>query len=99
MSRRVKLKTLDVGGPVAYVDHGGSGPSMVLVHGLAAQQNWMLVASAIAERGYCVSAVELAGFGATPLAGRESSLQTNRGIVDGRCATNVYAGTCILMRL
>ena len=56
---------------------------MVLVHGLGgSQQNWLLVASAIAERGYAVSAVELAGFGANPLAGRESSLQTNRGIVD-----------------
>ena len=80
----VSLKTIDVGGPVAYVDHGGAGPPVVLVHGLGgSQQNWMLVASRIADRGYAVSAVELAGFGATPLAGRESSLQTNRGIVDG----------------
>jgi pimeloyl-ACP methyl ester carboxylesterase len=78
------LKTVDIGGPVAYMDHGGSGPPMVLVHGLAgSQQNWMLVASRIAERGYSVTALELAGFGATPLAGRESTLETNRGIVDG----------------
>jgi pimeloyl-ACP methyl ester carboxylesterase len=57
---------------------------MVLVHGLAgSQQNWMLVSSRIAEKGYMVSAVELAGFGATPLAGRESTLETNRRIVDG----------------
>ena len=80
----MSLRTVDIGGPVAYVDHGGLGPPMVLVHGLGgSQQNWMLVASRIAERGYAVSAVELAGFGATPLAGRESSLQTNRGIVAG----------------
>jgi pimeloyl-ACP methyl ester carboxylesterase len=77
-------RTADIGGPVAYVDHGGSGPPMVLVHGLGgSQQNWMLVGSRIAEQGYSVSAVELAGFGATPLAGRESTLETNRGIVDG----------------
>ena len=80
----MSLRTLDIGGPVAYADHGGSGPPMVLLHGLAgSQQNWMLVSSRIAEKGYMVSAVELAGFGATPLAGRESTLETNRRIVDG----------------
>ena len=79
----MSLSTLDIGGPVAYADHGGLGPPMVLVHGLAgSQQNWMLVSSRIAEKGYMVSAVELAGFGATPLAGRESTLETNRRIVD-----------------
>src|ERR1700674_3392116 len=80
----MSLKTVDIGGPVAYADHGGAGTPVVLVHGLGgSHQNWMLVASGIVERGYAVTAVELAGFGATPLAGRESSLQTNRGIVDG----------------
>ncbi|HEV2032631.1 MAG TPA: alpha/beta hydrolase [Candidatus Dormibacteraeota bacterium] len=77
-------KTVDIGGPVAYTDHGGSGPPMVLVHGLGgSQQNWMLVASAIADAGYRVTTLDLAGFGATPLAGRESTLETNRRIIDG----------------
>src|ERR1700674_5027994 len=80
----MELRTVDIGGPVAYVDHGGSGPPMVLVHGLGgSQQNWMLVAGRLAEHGYAVSAVELAGFGATPLAGRESTVEANRDIVDG----------------
>ena len=75
---------VDIGGSVAYTDHGGSGPPVMLVHGLAgSQQNWMLVASPIAEAGYRVSTLDLAGFGATPLAGRESTLETNRRIVDG----------------
>lgn len=57
---------------------------MLLVHGLGgSQQNWLLVASAIAEAGYRVTTVDLAGFGATPLAGRESTLETNRRIIDG----------------
>jgi pimeloyl-ACP methyl ester carboxylesterase len=78
------MKTADLGGPVAYIDYGGSGPPMVLVHGLGgSQQNWMLVGSRLVKRGYNVAAVELAGFGATPLAGRESTLETNRDIVDG----------------
>jgi pimeloyl-ACP methyl ester carboxylesterase len=77
-------KTVDLGGPVAYTDHGGSGPPLLLVHGLGgSQQSWMLVASTIAEAGYRVTTVDLAGFGATPLAGRESTLETNRRIVDG----------------
>lgn len=77
-------KTVDLGGPVAYTDHGGSGPPMVLVHGLGGSQaNWMLVAPKLAQAGYRVTTVDLAGFGATPLAGRESTLETNRGIVDG----------------
>jgi pimeloyl-ACP methyl ester carboxylesterase len=77
-------KTVDLGGPVAYTDHGGSGPPMVLVHGLAgSQENWMLVSSKLAQLGHRVTTLDLAGFGATPLAGRESTLETNRAIVDG----------------
>ncbi len=80
----MSARMVDIGGPVAYADHGGSGPPMVLVHGLAgSQQSWMRVASKIAEAGYRVSTVDLAGFGATPLAARESTLETNRRIVDG----------------
>jgi pimeloyl-ACP methyl ester carboxylesterase len=83
----MSVRTVEIGGPGAYIDHGGSGPPMVLVHGLGgSQQNWMLVAGRLAELGYAVSAVELAGFGATPLAGRESTLETNHRIVDGLIA-------------
>ncbi len=79
----MSVQTIDLGGPVTYVDHGGSGPPMVLIHGLGgSRQNWMLVAPLIATQGFSVTAVELAGFGGTPLAGRKSTLQTNRGIVD-----------------
>jgi pimeloyl-ACP methyl ester carboxylesterase len=93
----VSLKTVDIGGPVSYADHGGVGPPMVLVHGLGgSQQNWMLVASKIAEQGYSVSAVELAGFGATPLAGRESTLETNRRIVD-RFIAHMAKGPVVLV--
>ena len=70
---------------------------MVLVHGLGGSvQNWMLVAPQLAERGYRVSAVELAGFGATPLAGRESTLEINRGIVD-RFIAKMDLGPAVLV--
>jgi pimeloyl-ACP methyl ester carboxylesterase len=72
-------------------------PPMVLVHGLGGSvQNWMLVADQIAERGWSVSAVELAGFGATPLAGRESTLETNRGIVNS-FITQMTKGPVVLV--
>ena len=56
---------------------------MVLVHGLGgSKENWMLLAPQLAQRGYRVLAPDLAGFGATPLDCRQSTLETNRGIVD-----------------
>ncbi len=76
-------QTLDVGGRVVYDDLGGSGKAMVLIHGLGgSKENWMLMAPQLAGRGYRVLVPDLAGFGATPLDGRESTLETNRGIVD-----------------
>jgi pimeloyl-ACP methyl ester carboxylesterase len=83
----VSLQAVDVGGQVVYEDLGGAGPPMVLVHGLGgSKENWMLVARPLAERGYRVLAPDLAGFGATPLDGRESDLETNRRIVDALIA-------------
>jgi pimeloyl-ACP methyl ester carboxylesterase len=61
---------------------------MVLVHGLGgSKENWMLVARPLSERGYRVLAPDLAGFGVTPLDGRESTLEANRKIVDGLIAS------------
>jgi pimeloyl-ACP methyl ester carboxylesterase len=79
----VTLQAIDVGGRVVYDDLGGSGPGMVLIHGLGgSKENWMLVTPQLADRGWRVLVPDLAGFGATPLEGRESTLETNRGIVD-----------------
>lgn len=69
---------------------------MLLVHGLGgSKESWMLVARPLAERGYRVLAPDLAGFGATPLDGRESTLETNRGIVDALIAGG--AGPVVLV--
>ena len=44
-------RTLDLGGPVHYLDFGGSGPTMVLVHGLGGSHlNWMWVGEKLARR-------------------------------------------------
>jgi len=56
---------------------------MVLVHGLGgSKENWMLITPQLTERGYRILAPDLAGFGATPLDGRQSTLEANREIVD-----------------
>jgi pimeloyl-ACP methyl ester carboxylesterase len=76
------VKTADLGGPVSYIDHGGEGAPLLFVHGLAgAVQNWSLVATEIAASGYRAYSLDLLGFGATPLAGRQSTLEQNRDLI------------------
>lgn len=75
------LKTADLGGPCTYADHGGTGPVLVLVHGLAGSHvNWMAVAPRLAET-FRVLAPDLAGFGKNPLAGRTAALETNLALL------------------
>jgi pimeloyl-ACP methyl ester carboxylesterase len=72
---------LDIDGPVHYVDHGGTGPVMVLVHGLAgSHSNWIPLAPRLAEIAR-VYAVDLVGFGITPPAGRRATVQSNRDVI------------------
>jgi pimeloyl-ACP methyl ester carboxylesterase len=73
---------VDLNGPVHYVDFGGSGQTIVLVHGLGgATVNWGMSAPLLAEHAH-VLALDLAGFGRTPRAGRSSSIDGNRQLLD-----------------
>ncbi|WP_158502127.1 alpha/beta fold hydrolase [Vitiosangium sp. GDMCC 1.1324] len=75
-------RTLELDGPVHYMDFGGSGPTMVLVHGLGgSHHNWMMVGQKLARRAR-VLALDLAGFGLTPLAGRSASVHANQVLLD-----------------
>jgi len=75
-------RTLDIDGPVHFMDFGGSGPTLVLVHGLGgSHHNWMSVGPKLARHARVV-AVDLAGFGLTPLAGRSASLPANQVLLD-----------------
>ena len=74
--------TLDIDGPVHVVDHGGQGQVMLLVHGLGGSLlDWIDVAPALAATHH-VYAVDLLGFGRTPLAGRHAQLGDNWRLVD-----------------
>jgi len=75
-------RTMDVRGPVHVADFGGTGPTMLLVHGLGGSHlNWASVGAALAEE-HRVSAIDLPGFGLSPIAGRRSTIAANVGVVE-----------------
>ena len=62
----MEQRVIELGGPVHYLDFGGAGSPMVLVHGLGGSAiNWLSVGSLLAER-HRVVALDLPGFGRTP---------------------------------
>lgn len=74
----MRMRTVDVDGPVHFADFGGSGARLVLVHGLGGSHaNWLAVAPRLAERAQVV-APDLPGFGRTPPAGRSARVSANR---------------------
>ena len=74
-------KTLDIEGPVRVVDHGGEGPLILLLHGLAGSaENWAAVGAGLAGSGRVV-AVDLLGCGETPPAGRAVTIEHNAALV------------------
>jgi pimeloyl-ACP methyl ester carboxylesterase len=76
------LEIIDLNGPVHYADYGGDGPPLVLVHGLGGSHlNWIHVAHRLAER-HRVVAIDLAGFGLTPPAGRTATVQANQRLLN-----------------
>jgi len=92
----MRSRTIDLDGPVHFADFGGSGPTLVLVHGLGGSHvNWLAVAPALARRAR-VLAVDLAGFGRTPLDGRSADVSANRILLD-RFLETVAAAPAILI--
>src|SRR5437879_4560738 len=92
----MRSRTIDLDGPVHYADFGGTGPTLVLVHGLGGSHvNWLAVAPVLARRAR-VLAVDLAGFGRTPLGERSADVHTNRVLLD-RFLDAVAAGSAVLV--
>jgi len=83
-------------GPVHYLDFGGSGPDIVLVHGLGGSHaNWLAVAQDLTEHGHVV-ALDLAGHGRTRSSGRGASIGANRRLL-GRFLDEVAHGRAVLV--
>jgi glycerol-3-phosphate dehydrogenase len=92
----MRSHTVLAGGPVSYEDFGGSGPSLVLVHGLGgAAINWLAVGPPLAQHARVV-ALDLVGFGHTPPAGRSARLADNRQCLD-RFIDAVVGGPVVLV--
>lgn len=78
------MKSLEarIGGPVHYLDYGGEGPPVVLVHGLGGSHaNWCAVAAKL-TKSHRVYVIDLPGFGRTRLHGRSSDVESNARVIE-----------------
>ena len=75
--------TIDLDGPVDYLDFGGEGDPLVLVHGLGGSaENWLSAAPLLA-RSHRTVAVDLRGFGRSPLRdGQSADVHSNRALLE-----------------
>ncbi len=92
------LRTADLDGPVAYADHGGPDGAQVVVavHGLGGSHaNWHDLGPLLA-RSHRVLAVDLAGHGRTPRAGRSASVRANCQLL-GRFLDEVVERPAVLL--
>jgi glycerol-3-phosphate dehydrogenase len=91
----VRSLNIDLDGPYHYADYGGSGEPIVLAHGIGGSHiNWMAIAPALTER-HRVLAIDMLGFGLTPLAGRHADLPNQQRYLD-RFITEVAGGRATL---
>lgn len=92
----MKSLTVDLDGPVHYVDFGGSGRPIVLVHGLGGSHcNWLPVGKRLAAHGH-VLALDLAGHGRTKSLGRTARVGANRRLL-GRFIEAVAKAPAVLV--
>jgi pimeloyl-ACP methyl ester carboxylesterase len=91
-------RTVDLGGPVHYVDFGGpvGAPTVVLVHGLGGSHlNWDLVAPLLRSRAR-VLALDLPGFGRSEPGDRRTTVHDNVKVLD-RFLTEVAGVPAVLV--
>jgi pimeloyl-ACP methyl ester carboxylesterase len=77
----VRHRTVDLDGPVHFIDFGGDGKPLLMVHGLGGNAlNWMAVGPRLSESHHAI-AIDLAGFGRTPLFKRSAAVGANAKLV------------------
>ncbi|MCZ2848558.1 alpha/beta fold hydrolase [Modestobacter sp. VKM Ac-2978] len=90
--------TVDLGGPVHMVDHGGrsDGPTVVLVHGLGGSHlNWDLFAPLLTPHARVLS-LDLPGFGRSEPGRRQATVHGNVLVLD-RFLRDVAGGPAVLV--
>jgi pimeloyl-ACP methyl ester carboxylesterase len=83
-ARAGESRTVNLGGPVHYVDYGGpdDGPTVVLVHGLGGSHlNWDLFAPLLSPHAR-VLALDLPGFGLSEPGERRTTVHDNVRVLD-----------------
>ena len=98
MTAAATPRTADLDGPFSWVDHGGppGAPVVVAVHGLGGSHaNWHDLGPLLA-REHRVLAVDLAGHGRTPRAGRSASVRANCALL-GRFVAEVVEEPVVLL--
>jgi pimeloyl-ACP methyl ester carboxylesterase len=91
-------RTVDLGGPVHYVDFGGpdGAPTVVLVHGLGGSHlNWDLFAPLLRPHAR-VLALDLPGFGRSEPGDRRTTVQDNVEVLD-RFLTEIAGTPAVLV--
>ena len=92
----MESRTVDIDGPIHYIDYGGTGPVLVCVHGLGGSHtNWYDLAPRLTSE-FHVYAVDLHGHGRTQRHGRSSSVRGNRRLLD-RFLVEVVGGPAVLV--
>jgi pimeloyl-ACP methyl ester carboxylesterase len=91
------VPTLDIDGPVNYVDFGGAGEPLVLVHGLGGSlTNWIAVAPLLTPAAHVV-ALDLRGHGRTPASPEQTAgVDDNRKLLE-RFVDEMFDGPVTLM--
>lgn len=83
----MKSELIDLGGPTHFLDFGGTGTPLVLIHGLGGSAlNWLRVGQELTARHH-VYALDLVGFGRTPPADRSATVDGHTKLVTDFIAT------------
>ncbi|NND02137.1 MAG: alpha/beta hydrolase [Acidimicrobiia bacterium] len=78
-----KSQFTDIEGPVHYIDYGGEGSAVVMLHGLGGSHlNWDRIGPGLAA-DHGAYALDLRGFGLTPLEGNTASMENQVELVAG----------------
>lgn len=90
-------EVLDLDGPIHYVEFGGDGRPLVLVHGLGGSiENWLAVAPRLTHLGRVV-ALDLRGHGRSPMgAGQTATVESNADVLE-RFLDEHLAGSAVLV--